>query len=128
VRVILDTSVFIAAESGRPLASLPDDAETAISVMTVAELRVGVLRADDPLVRARRLASLEVARRDHDVLPVDDDVADRFAEVATAVRAAGRNPRVVDTLIAATALVHGAAVATQDADFQAMPGVEVILL
>ena len=128
MRVLLATSIFIAHESGRTLGSLPPDADTAVSVMTVAELRIGVLRADDPIVRARRLASLEVARHDHAALPIDQDVADRFADLAAAVRGTGRNPRVIDTLIAATALVHGAAVATQDDDFDHLPGVEVVKL
>jgi predicted nucleic acid-binding protein len=45
VRGLLDTSVFIAVEQGRPLASerLPDEA--AISVITLAELELGVHRA-----------------------------------------------------------------------------------
>ena len=128
MRIVLDTSVFIANETGRPMGRLPDDAETAVSVMTVAELRLGVLRADDALARARRLSSLEVARRDHQALPVDEAVADRYAELVAEVLAAGRNPRIVDTLIAATALVHRAAVATQDADFDDLPGVDVIRL
>jgi len=126
VRLVLDTSVFVASETGRPLRPLPDEATTAVSVLTLAELRLGVLAATDPLVRARRLATLEVATMDHEPLPVDADVARRFAELVAAGRAAGRNPRVIDTLIAATALAHGAAVATQDGDFDDLDGVEVV--
>jgi predicted nucleic acid-binding protein len=126
VNIVLDTSVFIARESGRRLAALPDEAATAISVITVAELRLGVLAADDPSVRASRLAALEVATRDHLPLPVDDRVADQFARLVAQLRMAGRNPRVVDTLIAATALAHGAAVATQDDDFDDLPGLTVL--
>ncbi len=126
MNIVLDTSVFIARESGRRLAALPDEAATAISVITVAELRLGVLAADDPSVRASRLAALEVATRDHLPLPVDDRVADQFARLVAHLRMAGRNPRVVDTLIAATALAHGAAVATQDDDFDDLPGLTVL--
>lgn len=126
MNIVLDTSVFIARESGRRLAALPDEAATAISVITVAELRLGVLAADDPSVRAGRLAALEVATRDHLPLPVDDRVADQFARLVAQLRMAGRNPRVVDTLIAATALAHGAAVATQDDDFDDLPGLTVL--
>ncbi len=126
MNIVLDTSVFIARESGRRLAALPDEAATAISVITVAELRLGVLAADDPSVRASRLAALEVATRDHLPLPVDDRVADQFARLVAQLRMAGRNPRVVDTLIAATALAHGAAVATQDDDFDDLPGLTVL--
>lgn len=126
MNVLLDTSVFIARESGRPLADLPPGTQTGVSVMTVAELRLGVLAATDPSARASRLSTLESATRDHDPLPVDDTVAEHFARLVAGLRAAGRNPRVIDTLIAATALAHGAAVATQDGDFDSLPGVQVV--
>ena len=126
MNIVLDTSVFIARDSGRRLAALPDEAATAVSVVTVAELRLGVLVADDPSIRATRLAALEVATRDHLPLPVDERVADQFARLVAQLRMAGRNPRVMDTLIAATALAHDAAVATQDDDFDDLPGLTVL--
>lgn len=126
MNVLLDTSVFIAREAGRPVGELPAQTSTAVSVLTIAELRIGVLVAGDPGDRAVRLSTLESATRDHDPLPVDDAVAERFARLVSQLRAAGRNPRVIDTLIAATALAHGAAVATQDADFDDLPGVDVV--
>jgi hypothetical protein len=59
VRGILDTSVFIAEEQGRVLAAdrLPDEA--AISVVTLAELGLGVHMAAGEDVRARRLRTLQ---------------------------------------------------------------------
>lgn len=126
MRVLLDTSVFIASETGRPLAELPPGAVTAVSIVTIAELRIGVLLADDPEMRAARLATLESATRDHQPLPVDDAVAEEFARLVAVMRSAGRNPRVMDTLIAATALAHGALVASQDDDFDDLPGVSVV--
>ena len=125
MNIVLDTSVFIARETGRALADLPDDAVIAVSVITVAELRLGVLVASDPVIRATRLATLEAATRDNSPLPVNDQVADQFARLVARLRAAGRNPRVLDTLIAATALAHDAAVATQDDDFDGLPGLAV---
>jgi predicted nucleic acid-binding protein len=47
---LLDTSVFIARESGRVLGQLPD--RVAVSVVTVGELELGVLAAADDDVRA----------------------------------------------------------------------------
>lgn len=126
MNVVLDTSVFIARETGRPIGDLPVGAHTAVSVMTIAELRIGVLAAEDPMTRAVRLSTLDAAVSEHEPLPVDEGVVDRFARLVTTLRAAGRNPRVIDTLIAATALAHGAAVATQDADFDDLPEVEVV--
>jgi len=53
-RAIADTSVFIAREAGRPLEELPD--EIAVSVVTAAELELGVLRARVPsLLGSRRV-------------------------------------------------------------------------
>lgn len=126
MNVLIDTSVFIAREAGRPVGALPAGAVTALSVMTVAELRVGVLVADDAATRALRLATLEAATRDHEPLPVDERVAEQFARLVALAKDAGRNPRVKDTLIAATALVHDAVVATQDDDFDGLPGVTVV--
>lgn len=126
MNVLVDTSVFVARETGRRLGPLPADAVTAVSVLTLAELRVGVLLARDPTTRAARLRTLEIAMREHEPLPVDDAVADRFAGLVAVVRSAGRNPRVLDTLIAATALAHDATVATQDDDFDDLPGVAVL--
>ena len=56
-RGLVDTSVFIARESGRPLedVSMPD--EVAVSIVTIGELRAGVLAADDVRVRERRLTT-----------------------------------------------------------------------
>ena len=82
--------------------------------------------ADDPGTRATRLATLEVATRDHMPLTVDEQVADQFTRLVAQLRMAGRNPRVLDTLIAATALAHEAAVATQDDDFDELPGLTVL--
>ncbi len=126
MKVLLDTSIFIARESGRPLDPLPSGAVTAVSVITVAELRLAVLIADDPESRASRLATFESAIRDHQPLPVDEAVAEEFARLVAIARQAGKKPRVMDTLIAATALAHGAVVASQDDDFDDLPGVSVV--
>lgn len=117
MRGLLDTSVFIANELGRPLGKLPE--EVAVSVVTISELRHGVLAAEDHATRATRLTTLETARRLGVPLPVDEPVADELARLRVALKAAGRAMKVMDAFIAATAIVHGAAVCTQDADFDA---------
>jgi predicted nucleic acid-binding protein len=117
VRAILDTSVFIAREQERPLGELPD--EVAVSVVTLSELRHGVLAADDHAQRAVRLRTLEMARRLGGPLVVDEAVADELARLRVALKAIGRAMKVMDAWIAATAIAHQAAVCTQDADFDA---------
>jgi predicted nucleic acid-binding protein len=122
---ILDTSIFVAVEQGRPLGRrLPD--EVSVSVVTLAELELGVLVAQDPDARARRLATLTRVREETSGLPADHRVASAYARLAAAELAAGRKPRVHDTWIAATALVHGSEVWTQDAGFATFSAVDVV--
>lgn len=123
-RAIADTSIFIAREAGRPLEDLPD--EIAVSVVTAAELELGVLRADDQRTLGVRLATLSRVRAEYPLLAVDDATASCFARIADEQLRAGRKLRRHDTWIAATALRHGAAVVTQDADFTAFTAVEVV--
>jgi predicted nucleic acid-binding protein len=123
-RAIVDTSVFIAREVGRPLGELPD--EIAVSVVTAAELELGVLRAPGRRARATRLATLSRVRAEYPLLAVDEATASYFARLADEELGAGRKLRRHDTWIAATALRHGAAVVTQDKDFTQFASVEVI--
>jgi predicted nucleic acid-binding protein len=116
---LADTSIFIARESGRTVGSLPD--RLAVSVVTVGELRLGLLNADDRTTRARRAETLELARRS-DPLPVSEAVMSRWAELARDCARAGqaRGMKLLDGLIAATAIEHGLPVVTQDSDFDLM--------
>jgi predicted nucleic acid-binding protein len=115
-RAILDTSVLIAREQARPLQRpLPDD--VAISVVSIAELELGVLVARDAETRGRRLRTLSEVRALAGALPIDERTASAYAQLAANVLSAGRKPRVHDTWIAATAVANGAEVWTQDADF-----------
>jgi predicted nucleic acid-binding protein len=123
-RAVADTSVFIAREAGRPLGELPD--EIAVSVVTAAELELGVLRARDPAARATRVATLSRVRAEYPLLPIDEATASCFARIADEELRAGRKLRRHDTWIAATALRHHATVLTQDADFGAFRSVTVI--
>jgi predicted nucleic acid-binding protein len=117
VRGLLDTSVFIADEQGRQVASdrLPEEA--AISVVTLAELELGVHMAASEEVRGRRLRTLQATQSTYVALPVDEAVASAFAELVATARRGGRRPKVQDTWIAATASAHAVAVYTQDSDF-----------
>jgi predicted nucleic acid-binding protein len=121
-RGLLDTSVFIARETGRPLASglLPE--ESAISAVTIGELQAGVLVASDTDVRARRLATLE-ALSDIEVLAVDEAVAASWALLRVHLAESGRRLNVNDLWIAATALTNRIPVVTQDDDFDPVEGV-----
>lgn len=115
-RALLDTSVLIAREQERPL-DRPLPETIAVSVVTIAELEVGVLLARDADIRAQRLRTLTDVRALAGTLPIDERTASAYSRLAANSLAAGRKPRVNDTWIAATALVNDAEVWTQDDDF-----------
>lgn len=117
---LADTSVFVAAEQRRPLGP-PPKGEARISVATLTELAVGVrLAASAPLRELRN----ETLRRAHRfiALPYDERVAGRLAEMLAEARVRGERAGAMDAIIAATALVHGLSVWTQDDDFVVLAG------
>ena len=95
----------------------------AVSVVTIGELRLGVLAADDRATRALRAETLALARRS-DPIPISEAVMATWAELMRACAEAqlGRQVNVMDSLIAATAIEHGLAVVTQDDDFDVIAG------
>jgi predicted nucleic acid-binding protein len=113
---LLDTSVFIAREDGRPLGSLPN--RVAVSVVTIGELHLGVLHASDDDVRARRGDTLALARA-ADPIHIGEAIMVSWARLVADCRRAGvhRTVKLTDALIAATAVEHGLPVVTQDADY-----------
>jgi predicted nucleic acid-binding protein len=121
---LADTSVFIALEQRRGFAGVPPE-RIAVSVVTVGELRLGVLAASDGPTRARRLETLTRAE-ELDPLPVDTQVAHAWAALRLALRDQGKRMPLNDSWIAATAIAHHLSVVAQDADYDGVPGLQVI--
>jgi predicted nucleic acid-binding protein len=95
-------------------------------VLTLGELRKGIDGVKDA---ALRLALSDWLQTDMSmffmgrVLSIDEHVADRWGQL---VAAAGRPLPAIDSLLAATALVHGLSMVTRNAkDFEGL-GLEVI--
>jgi predicted nucleic acid-binding protein len=124
-RALADTSIFIAQEGGRRIdvALLPE--RLAVSVITIGELRAGVLAAIDTTTRDRRLDTL-TAVLTMEPVPIDSAVAAAWARLRVALRDAGARMPVNDSWIAATALALEVPVLTQDADFPEVGGLQVI--
>lgn len=123
---LADTSLFIAIEQDRPLSGSPPRS-IAVSVITMGELRLGVLAAGDGPTRARRLETLSRAEA-LEPLPVDRQVAHAWAALRLALRDAGKRMPLNDSWIAATAIVNRVPVVSQDDDYDEVPGLEVIRL
>lgn len=119
---ILDTSVFIANETGRQLETSLIPEELATTVVTLAELNAGVLAARTSEIRARRLRTLD-AVADMTALPVDEEAAQLWALLRVHLAESGRRVRINDLWIAAIAAAKRLPVVTQDGDFDALEGV-----
>ena len=122
---LLDTSVFVALEAGRELDVERLPFEAAVSIVTIAELRVGVLMASDPAARASRLSTYTRAL-EFDPITIDETVAAAWADLRLRLAVAKQRMTGNDSWIAATAIAHGIPVVTQDDDFIEGLGYEVI--
>ena len=124
-RALADTSVFIAHESGRPsdVDAFPD--EVAVSVVTIGELRAGVLVASDVTTPDRRLRTSSAALA-LDPVPIDAAVAERWAHLRVVLRERRARMGVNDSWIAATAIALDVPILTQDDDYHSLDLVDVI--
>lgn len=108
---LLDTSVVVAVDEAGTL-ELPETA--AISVITIGELRAGVLIARDDRIgegRRRRLAAVHQAFA---ALGVDEAVAEHYGHVLATARSQRRTAKATDLLIIATAAANGRVLYTLD--------------
>jgi predicted nucleic acid-binding protein len=126
-RALADTSLFVARESGRRLAEVELPDELAISVITIGELRAGVLAAADVLIRDSGLATLAEALS-FNAVPIDQSVAEAWARLRLLLRDAGLKMPVNESWIAATAMTLGVPVVTQDDDYVEVGDLSVIRL
>jgi len=124
-RALADTSVFIGLEAARFDISHFRDFEWGVSAVTLGELRLGVLQAQNPEAASRRLSTYQLAQR-FEPLAVDEAVSEAWALLISRLRAAGQRAPINDSWIAATAITHGVPIVTQDSDYDLMPDVEVI--
>jgi tRNA(fMet)-specific endonuclease VapC len=123
---LLDTSVAIGVRDGDPdvtakLSAL--EGAIMLSIVTRVELEGGVYR--EPAEVGVRRARLDAILNVLPVLVFDEQAADAYRGIIEAAEYSRR--KLLDRMIAAQALVHRAAVITQNpADFRDIPGLEVI--
>jgi len=122
---LADTSIFIAAEAGRQLDldRLPD--RLAVSIITIGELRAGVLAASNPDLLNRRMNTLAGALS-LEPIPIDEAVAEAWALLRIRLRNENLRMPVNDSWIAATAMSRGVPVVTQDEDYVRVSDLDVI--
>jgi tRNA(fMet)-specific endonuclease VapC len=127
MRYMLDTNICVYLMKAHPpevLARLIqlDHGDAAMSIITYAELRVG-LEGLGP-TRAQNERALNLLTRDIPVLPFDEAAAERYGVQRAAVRDLRRD--ALDRLIAAHAASLGLTLITNnEADFKDYPGLMV---
>ncbi|QOJ09700.1 type II toxin-antitoxin system VapC family toxin [Nitrosomonas sp. H1_AOB3] len=114
-----DPQVVLRLQAQRPQ-------DVAVPAIVEYELRYGLLRLS-PEMAAPRLAALTTLLLPMQKLPFDSECADHAARIRTTLEAAGNPIGPHDTLIAATALRHGATLITRnEREFSRVPGLQWI--
>lgn len=114
--VLLDTSVLIDYSEVR--SALPDDAEAAISAISLAELAAGLHSTKDPMKQAQRQLQFQWVARSFNPLAFDGETANVYGSLAFLLEQIGRRPRgrVADLRIAATAVQYSLPLYTRNPD------------
>lgn len=102
--------------------------EPALCVITLQEIAFGAHRVPDAARRERILGQLAIVRQSlgRQVLVIDEDVAMLAGAILAQRSSRGRSMSEADAQIAATCLVHEAALATRNTkDFEGL-GIEII--
>lgn len=128
--MILDTEFFISLRAEEePALELAADLEAAgvparVPTIVVEELYVGVGAGASPTENARKYEAL-VANKP--VVPLDERIARRAGTLEGEHLTSDAKPELgpADAVVAATGLVHGEAVVTNDGDFEDVDGLAV---
>jgi tRNA(fMet)-specific endonuclease VapC len=97
-------------------------AQVAISVITEAELRFGVVRRPEA---ARLKIAVEEFLLRVAILPWDSEAAKRYAQIRAALEGAGEPMGNLDMMIAAQALAAGMVLVTSDRAFRRVKGLKM---
>ena len=97
----------------------------AVSIVTIAELRLGVLTSHSSAAQSLRLNTFLYASA-LDPIPIDNSIADAWAQLRINLRNTKTKMNVNDSWIAATAMAHNIPVITQAGDFTEGLGFDII--
>jgi predicted nucleic acid-binding protein len=102
------------------------EADLAVDPFILGEIRFGILLLPKGKRRTRLERWFDEGIRRLHCVPFEADTGMRWSELLASLRASGRAMPIKDSLIAATALVHGLTVATRNrADFE-KAGVKIV--
>lgn len=131
MRFLVDANVL-----SEPTRAMPDsrviawlrrhEDDLCVDPIILGEIRFGILLLPAGKRRSRLQRWFDEGVQRLECLPWDADTGLRWAALLAALRRSGRSMPIKDSLIAATALVHGLTVATRNrADFEKV-GVSIV--
>ena len=128
--LVVDTSVLVATERGGlpldTLSKIQPGVRPAVSSITVSELLHGYHRARPEARRLSRARFIDTLLAEMGVLPFDLEVAREHAKIWADLTERGEMIGPYDLIIAATAVVHRAPLATLNyREFQKVRGLDV---
>ena len=104
-----------------------DTEHLAISVLTLGEIRKGIEKTTNPTRKAGLIRWLEqdlVEWFDDRIIPINTDVVDKWGYISAQTKF---TLPAIDSLLAATALVHNMKLVTRNVkDFERVPGLEIL--
>ncbi|WP_310476593.1 type II toxin-antitoxin system VapC family toxin [Sandarakinorhabdus sp.] len=131
--IFADTNVWSEVTKPRPDPAVMEwhrrnDGQTLLSVVVIGEIEQGIAMTSGPEKRRVLkvwLANL-VAEHAGRIVPFDEPAARRWGQICATARLAGRSLPLVDTMLAAQALCHGAVLATRNVRDFGVEGLTVI--
>lgn len=126
-RLALDTNAYTALGRGdERLASLvANTSQIGLPVTVLGEMHLGILNGSQK-EQGNSLLDQFLASSRVEVLDIDDITAKLYGEIATQLRLAGRSIQQNDIWIAALSKQYDYKLATNDAGFEAILGLELV--
>ncbi|MEM7479919.1 MAG: type II toxin-antitoxin system VapC family toxin [Acidobacteriota bacterium] len=121
-RIVLDTSAYSAflRGHGEIRAVLQRVAEILVIPVVLGELRAGFRKGSQRPKNEKLLEQFLASPRVR-VIPLDEETADRYGEIVSSLRAAGRPIPTNDLWIAASAMQWAGYVVSTDSHFRHIP-------
>jgi predicted nucleic acid-binding protein len=121
--ILVDTNIFSEPTRPRPNAAVlawieANADDLVVSPIVLGELYEGILSLPAGKRKNDLVAWFQILTREFSgsILPVDQQVGLRWAELLADLKRQGKKKSLEDTLIAATALVHDLTIATRNTD------------
>jgi predicted nucleic acid-binding protein len=116
---LLDTNVLVAIDQpGEPVPDLHDFDDLFVASLSYSELTLGLHTTTDLATYKKRSARLaQLTQTFGPGLPYDDDCVQAYGQIVEHIATLGGDPkaRVIDRMIAATAMAHHLTVVTRNA-------------